>query len=791
MGSTVTFFRALTGLSVLVICVGGLRVISLEEDCSQPEIQCTIGSSSCFDFSWLRSFSWTPNGPSSMEVTAGIGMNEMGQRVPVLHINWTISIDSSIQMLQGVEISVLEPSTNMNRCVQFQFNGTFPRQVNRNGQPWQFYYNNFEVSPGHLYFVTVQHLPKQEKINYKEKEFTVPRCNEANMMLTDTCCNLGLCWFPNIRTKYQGNNLTVEFTTRWDAQEYGVRVKTSDALIDEFKRVFFQVSKIQRVEVTFPGIGGYKDIECIFNISVWPYMSPCNNDCMRQYYVPSCPTETPPPPEPVERWYLWPLAVLLTLMLCGSIMLGLRLKVKPPLPSAPGPPIPPPARKKVWLVYSADHRYYTKAVIRLSDFMRSVWGLDVVLDRLHVQEIGIIGPVAWLGRQKDEIERTNGTILILCSRGVQKKWKAMQDVQEQQITLREDREHPIGDLLTAALSLILPDFQTAMAKDCFFVAYFGSISSPADIPSPLKICPIYSLTENLQELYFRIQRQEQHQPHIELTVSYETHVNYKRLVKAIEKCREWQECNLGWFEKECSLIPAEDPEDSEEEEEDVDDKATCKVYPLISYPKTSVCKVEPCILEPNPVRVLDPTIVMETQSTQVEPLLSDIDPSVSVLQPLLQEGTSTAACIQEPQLVGDLNTGLLRQDVSIHSDEVVLSVEQLGEAQARFFQNAIESSYLSPEMEIINIPRSGLVVPILNERHPIIDGEQYHEILLNEHLMTPQVDPSTGLPDRRSVQHVDQGYSTWDSHEMDLKTIELESLKLFLQNAGLPNFEQV
>lgn len=365
------------------------------------------------------------------------------------------------------------------------------------------------------------------------------------------------------------------------------------------------------------------------------------------------------------------------------------------------------------------------------------------------------------------------------------------------MTLREDRDHPIEDLFTPALSLILPDFQKAMPYDRYVVAYFSSISTPADIPSPLELCPKYSLTENLQGLFFRIQRQEQHQPYVQLTVNHEEHTSYQRLVKAIEKCREWQECNLHWFEKECLLIPAEDTEDTEEEE-DIDDNVTRKLYPLIRRPETSVSMLEPRILIPDLVKVLDPTIVIGASSTQVEPCLSDIDPLVSVVQPFVQEVTSAVICIQEPRLIGEapslgeLNRGLLRQDVSVQSDQGVLSIDQLREAQERFFQNSLEGPNLSSAMEFMDAQGEDLVNPIYDMARDQAVKAGEHEIFLDGQLITPAVDPGTGLPDRHSIQLADQGYSTWNPYEMDLKAIQMESLKLFLQNeGGLQNFEQV
>ncbi|XP_077324999.1 interleukin-17 receptor A [Lithobates pipiens] len=805
MGGAEPLCRALIGLSVLITGVWGLRVIREGDDCSQTGIQCTIKTNnSCLDFDWFRDYTWTPSAPSNMAVTAGIGLNEVGRRVVRLHINWTVSVDASIVELQGVEISVMKISTQMSYCVQFQFNNAFGSQHNPEGQPWQFFYNNFEVIPGNTYIVTVQHLPRQGRENARVQEITVPGCSEGDMMQTDTCCDLGFCWFPNITIKHEGTNLTVEFSSRWNVKEYGVNVKVRDSLETGSRHVILQEGPaIQRVQKTFPHIGGHIDKECVYNISVWPYMPPCNNDCVRMYYVPPCATEPPPPPELVERWYLWSLAVLLTILLFAGIFLGLRAKdcFSPPekvKPNLPDIPIPSPTIKKVWLVYSADHEHYIEVVIRLADFMRLAWGLDVVLDRLHVLEMSTIGPMAWLARQKDDIEKRNGTILILCSRGVQEKWKAMQNVREQRMTLREDREHPIEDLFTPALSLILPDFQKAMPYDRYVVAYFSSISTPADIPSPLEICPKYSLTENLQGLFFRIQRQEQHQPHVQLTVSHEEHPSYQHLVKTMERCREWQECNLLWFEKECLLVPVEDTEDTEEEE-DMDENLTHKLYPLICHPETSVSMLEPLISMPDLVKVLDPTIVMGASSTQVEPCLSNIEPLVSVVQPFVQEVTSAVVCIQEPRLIGEAPSlgelkGLLRQDVSIQSDQGVLSIEQLIEAQERFFQNSLEDPNLSSSMKFMDAQGQDLVNPIYDmaRDQAVKAGEQFHEILLDGQLATPAVDPGTGLPDRHSVQLADQGYSTWNPYEVDLKAIQVESLKLFLQNeGGLQNFEQV
>ncbi|CAI9543998.1 unnamed protein product [Staurois parvus] len=268
MGGSAPLRRALIALSMLLIGAEGLRQIAQGDGCSQPGMQCTIKNNSCLDFNWFRRYSWTPTAPSNMVVTTGIGQNELGRTVVRLHINWTVSVDASILELQGVEITVVERSTQVTRCIQYQFNNTFPSQRNPNGQPWQFYYNNFEVIPGHTYIVTVQHLPRQGGDNSKVQEFTVPWCDEGDMIQTDTCCDLGFCWFPNITIKHQEENLIVEFSSRWNAKEYGVQVKVRDSPDNTFIHVILQEGPpIQRVQVTFPHIGGHIDKECVYNIS--------------------------------------------------------------------------------------------------------------------------------------------------------------------------------------------------------------------------------------------------------------------------------------------------------------------------------------------------------------------------------------------------------------------------------------------------------------------------------------------------------------------------------------------
>ncbi|XP_075066816.1 interleukin-17 receptor A [Mixophyes fleayi] len=774
-------------LTLLLAAAQGLRVIPQPEpSCSQPGIQCTLVHSNCFDISWLHPFDWTPTAPDHVEVTVGTGLDETGRRVPVLQINWTVSRDASIKTLQGAEISILEAGTSTTRCVQFHFGNEFPGQLNENGQQWQFSYNKFQVEPGE-YHVTIQHLPKQEDANSKHQSVNVPNCSDPNMIHTDTCCQMGYCWNPNISLEVGTDNLVVMFTPEKESHEYGVQVlnREDTKLYEKIKLQSGTLS--ERVQVTFPSPVTYNP--CWYTIVVWPYHPSCQNDCVRMTYKPICSLVTAPTPPALEtpgRLYLWAISVFVTFLFFAAVITMLYFYKECIYPGGktlgiPEPPAPPPplAKRKVWLVYSADHKHYVNVIIRLADLL-SAWGLDVVLDRFHVQDIGKSGAVPWLGRQKEEIEKVNGTILILCSRGAQEKWKAMQNLQEPRVTLREDITHQFGDLFTPSLALILPDFQKAKPYDRYVVAYFGKLFNLGHILSPLDICPKFALTENLQDLFFRIQRQERHQPNLQFSVVQEENPAYQPLVRAIERCQKWQDNCLDWFEKECSPIRVEEADSTEEEEEVVDSNLTRKAHPLVRCPETSVCMVNPIIKKPESVMVIDPMLVVGPPSTRVEPLLYEANSTLAIQQPLLKAEDSTEAFVLEPLLVGEeislpeLNKPSL--DFSIPSDQGFRSMDHVSEAQKRFFYHSfLEDKRVTPDMDLIVAQPDDLYES--PERTSLVDP-------CAADINLPIV-PADKLPQ----QSADQGYNSWNPNEGDLQAIKDESVRLLLLNGGLADFQ--
>lgn len=178
----------------------------------------------------------------------------------------------------------------------------------------------------------------------------------------------------------------------------------------------------------------------------------------------------------------------------------------------------------------------------------------MVLDLLDSTRLGQLGSIQWLDWHREQIESLSDKILILCSRGVQAKWRAM--CGDKKVFLREDAHSPIGDMLSPALSLILPHFIQSASFEKYIVAYFNCVCSEDDVPSPFKITVRYKLMEHFEELFFRILDTEKHKPgrvnHIEgLSEDEYYHCPSGRaLWDAIEAFHAYQLEHPQWFEDE-------------------------------------------------------------------------------------------------------------------------------------------------------------------------------------------------------------------------------------------------
>lgn len=210
---------------------------------------------------------------------------------------------------------------------------------------------------------------------------------------------------------------------------------------------------------------------------------------------------------------------------------------------------------KVLVIYSQDHRLYRDVVLKLCAFLQAKCGTKVLVDLLDTTSVGMVGRLRWLEWQRQQMNNPSDKILVLCSRGVQAKWRAM--CGHGRVTLREDVLSPTDDMLTPFLNLFLPDMHQAGMLGRYMVAYFNDISSERDVPSVFDIAVKYKLMKHFEELYFRILDMEKYQPGQVNSIEgvggdeYFSCPSGRALRDAIQTFQAHQLENPHWFEEEC------------------------------------------------------------------------------------------------------------------------------------------------------------------------------------------------------------------------------------------------
>lgn len=215
----------------------------------------------------------------------------------------------------------------------------------------------------------------------------------------------------------------------------------------------------------------------------------------------------------------------------------------------------PAKTQRVLILYSVDHPLYKEIILKLCAFLRAKCGAEVTLDLLDSACLSVIGKVQWLEMQQERARRSpSDKILILCSRGVAAKWRAM--CGGPGVTLREDLGSSVGDMLTPALALIVPDFSRSASLERYMVAYFEEVSGEGDVPSLFHTTVKYKLMKHFEELLFRIQGLEQHEPGRVNRIYGVAEDDYflcptgKALRDAIEAFQAYQLDNPDWFSQE-------------------------------------------------------------------------------------------------------------------------------------------------------------------------------------------------------------------------------------------------
>ncbi|KAM5310798.1 interleukin-17 receptor A isoform 2-T2 [Glossophaga mutica] len=561
--------------------------------CSQEGLNCQVKNSTCLDDSWIHPRNLTPSSPKDVQVEVRVARTQDGDRVPVVHIQWALQTDASILCLEGAELSVLQLSTNERLCVKFQFLSKLQHHRKR----WRFAFSHFVVEPGREYEVTVHHLPKpipDGDPNHQSRTLLVPNCDDRTMKETRPCVSSGSLWEPNITLDLldDSQQLQASFTPWNESARYQILLESFPQEDNQtcFQRIVDMPALTaealhQRANLTF--LLPNADWCCRHQLKIQPFFSSCLNDCDRRTANVSCRKTTVDLPDPiaVPLWvyvFITGVAILLVgsailLILCMTWRLSGSHREKPgardpgavPAASLTPPPLKP---RKVWIVYSADHPLYVDVVLKFAQFLLTVCSTEVALDLLEEQVIAEMGIMTWVGRQKQEMVDSNSKIIILCSRGTRAKWQAILGWEEPAVQLRCDHQRLAGDLFTAAMNMILPDFEKPACFGTYVICYFSGISSEDDVPDLFHITPRYPLMDKFEEVYFRIQDLEMFEPGRMHCVGELTGDNYlqspsgRQLRQAVDRFHEWQAQCPDWFERQnlCSAADQDLPSLDEE-----------------------------------------------------------------------------------------------------------------------------------------------------------------------------------------------------------------------------------
>lgn len=288
-------------------------------------------------------------------------------------------------------------------------------------------------------------------------------------------------------------------------------------------------------------------------------------------------------------------------------------------------------KPKVLVIYSQDHHLYRDIVLKLCTFLQTKCGTKVLVDLLDSTSVGMVGRLRWLEWQRQQLKDPSDKILVLCSRGVQAKWKAM--CGQGRVTLKEDLLSPTDDMLTPFLNLFLPEMHQAGTLGKYMVAYFDDISSEKDVPSVFDIAVKYRLMKHFEELFFRILDIEKYQPgqvkHIE-GIGADEYFNCpsgRALRTAIETFQAYQFENPDWFEKQCVVSEEEVLNDTNMLIEQLHIPPVLECVPLIRDEFPVYVRDVEINENSNSIHILTPELNPESQPSSVIELIPAVNPS--------------------------------------------------------------------------------------------------------------------------------------------------------------------
>ncbi|KAF3855057.1 hypothetical protein F7725_023112 [Dissostichus mawsoni] len=467
----------------------------------------------------------------------GVWMDEHGP-VSVVNVSWTIKSDGNVNVLRGSQIDFLDESTNQSLCVQFVFN--LSKQQNPNLSKWTFSLDGVVVEPHHSYRVSILNLPEPEDEPERLRmNITIP----------------GSLWDPHINASVDFNKGLGKFSidVLFEAAQYSERYQVS--IHSKGFNSSKSVSKENKSSLTVTFEFGWGQLpQCKMELLIQPFFVRCKNDCWR-------------PKKDIDLCKYYPPRTLiikacLALLVFGGFLAFVlwRAFQKDPVNSSLSAAKQQPEgfqvreRRRLLVIYSLDHPLYKNIVLKLSAFLATKCGTEVFLDLLDSTRLGVLGSIQWLDWHREQIESSKDKILILCSRGVKAKWRAM--CGDKQVFLREDARSPMGDMLSPALSLMVPHFIRSASFEKYIVAYFDDVCSEDDVPSPFNITLRYKLMKQFEELFFRILDTEKHEPGIVNHIDglsegkYHQCASGRALRDAIEAFHAYQLEHPQWFEEE-------------------------------------------------------------------------------------------------------------------------------------------------------------------------------------------------------------------------------------------------
>ncbi|XP_047430649.1 interleukin 17 receptor A1a [Mugil cephalus] len=546
---------------LVVICVSRSSPVRiLPSTCPRQDLNCTVSSSTCMDKTFLKSYEYTPSGPEELTVSVDIRDDGAKRLQPFLNASWKIKDDGSIGYLEATELHVLVKSTNENLCVRYSFKDKLSMR-SPSGEKWMFSANMVVLDPAHEYQVSVFNIPKPEiehTVYNVNKNVLVPGCQDPKMQKTQYCSETGSLWKPNISLAVSGKSaLAVSFNPDGLCEKYIVIVGCSSS-----KKVADLNKDNQTTLNVMFSLDDWPRSCCQFDVEINPLFPKCANDCTRRMITQNiCVTDTEAPE--VRPYTLVSLGVvfisaMIAVLLCMFCRKLGKTDAKPPDDSykkLQEQQQPLKQAPKVLVIYSQDHPLYRNIVLKLCAFLQAKCGTKVVVDMLDSTSVSMVGRLRWLECQRQQLNSPSDKILVLCSRGVQAKWRAL--CGQGRVTLREDILSPTDDMLTPFLNLFLPDMHQAGMLGKYMVAYFDGISTEQDVPSVFDIAVKYNLMKHFEDMYFRILDMEKYQPgqvnHIE-GIGGDDYFNCpsgKALRNAIETFQAYQLESPDWFEKQC------------------------------------------------------------------------------------------------------------------------------------------------------------------------------------------------------------------------------------------------